>query len=113
MSTYVGEEWRRLAPNLTVFSRVSINDPIPPDRLGLKFPEGLPVTDKIENKQYRVDSNEKPIAGSEADFLVSKDEQLRLEALRPWYVRHRVLLWAAALLVAAAGVLVVRRAKAG
>lgn len=74
----------------TIFQRVSINEPVAYSDLDLTFPGGVTVADRIENKHYIVDSSEKPVPGSEKLIPVSKEEQLRLEALRPWYRDWRI-----------------------
>lgn len=96
------------------FKRVKINDPIDPAELELRFPEGLSVADRVQNKNYLVDRDEKPVPGSEALIPLSKEEQLRLEALRPWYRRWQVwagVAGAVVLALFAAAVIRKRRAR--
>jgi len=86
----------------TRFSKVALNEPISPAELELRFPEGLQISDRVKNKHYIVDADEKPIPGSDKLIPLSKDEQVRLEALRPWYSR-----WRSWLMIAAGAVVVV------
>jgi hypothetical protein len=72
---------------MVTFAKVAINDPVNAAALELKFPEGLSVTDQVQNRHYVVDADEQPVPGSETLVALSKEEQLRLEALRPWYRR--------------------------
>jgi hypothetical protein len=81
------KQGKRYIANSIAFTKVSVNDPIDPNDLELRFPEGLPVADNIKNTLYTVDRNEKPVSGSSALIPLSRDEQVRIAALQPWYRR--------------------------
>lgn len=96
----------------TVFTKVAINEEVDPAALELRFPEGLVVADAIENKHYKVDQKEQPVPGSERQVPLSKEEQLRLEAIRPWYLRSTIWLWlAAGLSIATGGIWLLTRGR--
>lgn len=93
----------------TEFKTVRVNEQIDVAELELRFPEGLPVADSVKNEYYLTDANEKPVPGSDRLIPLSKDEQLRLAALRPWYWNWAVWAWVGAGLVLVFIVIYVRR----
>jgi hypothetical protein len=71
---------------ITHFDIVSINKPIPPERLRLSIPEGTPTVDRRTKTAYRMGRDGKPAPDSPIIALPDFVAPVRAEALRapPW-----------------------------